>query len=220
MSFNIAIDGPAGAGKSTIAKRIAKKLGILYLDTGAMYRGVAYYMINLGIAPDDEAGVCRHLDAIDMNVVYREGEQKVLINGNDVTPFIRTQEIGMAASTVSKIPAVRLKLVELQRIIARHTDCVLDGRDIGSYVLPDADLKIFLTASAEERAKRRMTELEQKGQKDVDYNKILSEIQQRDQQDSTRSFAPLVVAEGAILLDTTRMNIDQVEEHILSLCKF
>ncbi|HHU42869.1 MAG: (d)CMP kinase [Bacillota bacterium] len=213
MIINITIDGPSGSGKSTIAKAISKDLGITYLDTGAMYRGVAYYVISKGIDPSDEKGVLGILDDIKMDIIYKDGEQKIIICNQDVTPYIREHNISMAASTVSKKPAVRLKLVELQRKIASQTDCVIDGRDIGSYVLPNAKYKFYMTASAEERAKRRHKELLEKG-KDIGYEEVLEDIKKRDIQDSTRAFAPLVVPEGAVVVDTTNMTIDQVLKYI------
>lgn len=205
----IAIDGPSGSGKSTIAKALSKLLNIVYLDTGAMYRGVGYYVLEQGIDPSEENKIIPILDFIDMRIDYVEGEQKVIINEKDVTPFIRENRISMAASTVSKIPSVRMKLVELQRKIASKTDCVLDGRDIGSFVLPNANFKFFLTASKEERAKRRFTELQAKGSK-LSIEEIAEDMAKRDEQDSQRSFAPLIIPEGAIVIDTTSMTIEQV----------
>ncbi len=210
----IAIDGPSGSGKSTIAKLLAKKLGITYLDTGAMYRGMGYYALKNNIDPADEEQVKPILDDITMEIKYVNGEQKVIVNGEDVTPYIRENRISMAASTISKIPAVRLKLVELQRKIASTSDCVLDGRDIGSYVLPDAPYKFFMTASAEERAKRRYKELTEKGQS-VTYDEILADIIKRDEQDSTRAFAPLTIAKDAIVIDTTRLSIEECLEKVI-----
>ncbi|HOO22273.1 MAG TPA: (d)CMP kinase [Clostridia bacterium] len=214
MMRTIAIDGPSGSGKSTIAKLLAKKLGITYLDTGAMYRGMGYYALKNNIDPADEEQVKPILDDITMEIKYVNGEQKVIVNGEDVTPYIRENRISMAASTISKIPAVRLKLVELQRKIASTSDCVLDGRDIGSYVLPDAPYKFFMTASAEERAKRRYKELTEKGQS-VTYDEILADIIKRDEQDSTRAFAPLTIAKDAIVIDTTRLSIEECLEKVI-----
>lgn len=209
MIGNITIDGPSGSGKSTIAKAIAKELNIIYLDTGAMYRGVGYYVVLKGIDPADEEGVLAVLDQIDMDIKYVDGEQKVIICGEDVTPYIREHNISMAASTVSKIPAVRLKLVELQRKIASKTDCVIDGRDIGSYVLPQAKNKFYMTATDEVRAKRRHLELVDKGV-NISYEEVLEDIRKRDKQDSTRAFAPLVIPEGATVIDTSDMTIEEV----------
>lgn len=213
MSYNIAIDGPSGAGKSTIAKLLARKLGILYLDTGAMYRGIGYYMVIHGIDPSDEKGVLAVLDGISMEIIYENGAQKVIVCGEDVTPFIREHSISMAASTVSKIPAVRLKLVELQRKIAVSTDCVLDGRDIGTFVLPHAKYKFFLTAAAEERARRRHSELVAKGSS-ISYEEVLADVKARDYQDMNRDFAPLKPADDAVIVDSTNMTVEQVAETI------
>lgn len=219
MPYNIAIDGPAGAGKSTMAKRIAAELGLVYLDTGAMYRGIAYYVVKRGVSPEDREGVLPMLDGISMDIAYDDGMQKVLINGEDVTPHIREHTISMAASTVSKIPEVRIKLVELQRDIASRTDCVLDGRDIGSYVLPHADVKIYLDARPEVRAVRRLDELKAKGTAgNMTYEDILADIVARDYQDTHRDFAPLKVAEGAIVIDTSDMSVDEVAKAVAALC--
>lgn len=219
MNYAICLDGPSGSGKSTIAKILSKKLNIAYLDTGAMYRGVGYYIVDKKIDPSDEKGVLSVLDDITMDIRYVDGEQKVFIGEKDVTPFIREHSISMAASTVSKIPAVRLKLVELQRAIAAKTDCVMDGRDIGSYVLPNAKYKFFITADSLERAKRRQAELAEKGIS-ISVEEVHEDIKKRDHQDSTRAFAPLVVSEGAVVIDTTDMTISQVQDTILGyICK-
>lgn len=207
--INIAIDGPSGAGKSTIAKLIAKKYGLIYLDTGAMYRGVACYVLDKGVLPSDEDGVLSILDDIIMDIKYENGAQKVIICEKDVTPFIREHNISMAASTVSKIPAVRIKLVELQRKIAAKTACVLDGRDIGSYVLPNATVKFFLTADPAERAKRRHLELCDRGET-ISFDEVLKDILARDKQDSTRAFAPLKAMPESVIVDTTKMTIEEV----------
>ncbi len=219
MTLNIAIDGPCGAGKSTIAKLIAKNLGIAYLDTGAMYRALAYYAIKNGVQPNDEAGVLPLLDGVTMDVEYSENGQKVIINSEDVTPYIREHHISMAASTISKIHAVRLKLADLQRQIAKKTDCVLDGRDIGSFVLPDANLKIYMDASAEVRALRRKGDLEAKGDFSHTLEEILMDVKARDYQDMNRDFAPLKIADGAIVLDTSNMTIEEVVGKVISLCQ-
>lgn len=219
MTLNIAIDGPSGAGKSTIAKLIAKKLGITYLDTGAMYRGLAYYALQNGVQPNDEVGVLPILENVTMDIQYNENGQKVIVNDKDVTPFIREHNISMAASTISKIHAVRLKLAFLQREIASKTDCVLDGRDIGSFVLPNANVKIYMDASAEVRAERRKLDLEGKGDFSHTYEEILADIKARDYQDMNRDFAPLKVADGAIIIDTSYMSIDEVAEKVISLCQ-
>lgn len=214
--LNIAIDGPSGAGKSTLAKYLAKKLNIVYLDTGAMYRGAAYDAIQKGIEPSDAERVKTILPALEMDIVYENGTQKVIIRDQDVTPFIREHKISMAASTISKIPEVRLKLVELQRRIAEKTDCVLDGRDIGTYVLPNAKYKFFLTATPEERAKRRHLELMEKGT-DISYEEVLMDIKARDFQDSNRAFAPLRAAADAVIIDSTSMSFEEVAATITGL---
>ncbi len=218
MTLNIAIDGPSGAGKSTIAKLIAKKMGITYLDTGAMYRGLAYYALKQGVEPNDEKAVLPILDKVTMDIAYSENGQKVIVNGEDVTPYIREHHISMAASTISKIHAVRMKLADLQRQIAAKTDCVLDGRDIGSFVLPNANVKIYMDASAEVRAERRKLELELKGDNSHTFEEILADIKARDYQDMNRDFAPLKVAEGATVIDTSYMTIDEVAEAVKELC--
>ncbi len=219
MTLNIAIDGPSGAGKSTIAKLIAKNMGITYLDTGAMYRGLAYFALKNGVEPNDEAKVLPLLDTVSMDIEYNENGQKVIVNGEDVTPFIREHHISMAASTISKIHAVRLKLADLQRQIAKKTDCVLDGRDIGSFVLPNANVKIYMDASAEVRAIRRKGDLEGKGDFSHTYEEILEDIKARDYQDMNRDFAPLKVADGATIIDTSYMTIDEVASAVINLCK-
>ena len=219
MTLNIAIDGPSGAGKSTIAKLIAKNMGITYLDTGAMYRGLAYFALKNGVEPNDEAKVLPLLDTVSMDIEYNENGQKVIVNGEDVTPFIREHHISMAASTISKIHAVRLKLADLQRQIAKKTDCVLDGRDIGSFVLPNANVKIYMDASAEVRAIRRKGDLEGKGDFSHTYEEILEDMKARDYQDMNRDFAPLKVADGATIIDTSYMTIDEVASAVINLCK-
>jgi cytidylate kinase len=205
---NIAIDGPAGAGKSTIAKEIAQRLGIIYLDTGAMYRAVGLHVLNSGGDPKDAETVLRLLPDARVEVVYEDGAQKILLNGADVGGLIRENAISAAASDVAVIPQVRLKLVELQREIAGKSDVVMDGRDIGTYVLPHANHKFFVTASPKERARRRYLELKQKGY-DKTEEEILQEILERDKNDSSRSFAPLKQAEDARLIDTTELTIEQ-----------
>lgn len=217
--MNIAIDGPGGSGKSTIAKILAKKLHIAYLDTGAMYRAIAYYALEKGADVSKEETVLPLLNDMEMKVWEENGVQQVSVNGINTTPFIRENRISMAASTVSKIPAVRLKLVELQRKIAEKTDCVMDGRDIGSYVLPNADYKFYMTADSLVRAQRRRKELLQKGQ-DIPLDVLLDEIEKRDTQDKTRSFAPLVICDDAVVVDTTNMTVEEVSDFICGIvCK-
>ena len=188
--INIAIDGPSGAGKSTLAKSVAKALGIYYLDTGAMYRAVAYAALRQGVDISNPGEVADLAGKVDLTTEYENGEQKVLLFGEDVMPYIRTPEISRAASDISAYPCVRLKLVEMQRAVAKKYDVVLDGRDIGTYVLPGAKYKFFLTADVEERAKRRYIENRSKGI-DKEYAEVLSEMEKRDKNDSTRSLAPL-----------------------------
>ena len=215
----IAIDGPSGSGKSTIAKILAKKLNISYLDTGAMYRGIGYYAVSNGVSPDDEQAVVSLIKDLKMEISEENGIQQVIVNGKNVTPYIRENSISMAASTISKIPQVRIKLVELQRVIAAKSDCVLDGRDIGSYVLPNADYKIYMTASSLVRAQRRQAELALKGQI-LTVDEILEDIEKRDKQDKTRKFAPLVICEDAVVIDTSFLNVEEVVEKIIDIvCK-
>ena len=213
--MNITIDGPGGSGKSTIAKLIAKKLKIAYLDTGAMYRAMGYYALQKGVAVDDEKEVMKLLQDLDMQLWEENGVQQVSVNGQNVTPYIREHNISMAASTISKIPAVRIKLVELQRNIAAKTDCIMDGRDCGSFVLPNAEYKFYMTASSDVRAERRRKELELKGQ-NIPFETIKADIEARDKQDMTREFAPLVVPEGATVIDTSDYTIEQVADIIMS----
>ena len=205
-TYSIAIDGPAGAGKSTIAKTLAKELGFYYVDTGAIYRTVAYFLDLLGISPKDTDGVERYIDELTVEIVYdEEGSQHMLMNGMDVTADIRTQDISQKASLVSAQPVVREVLLDMQRDVAKKHNVIMDGRDIGTVVLPRATVKIFLTASPEVRAKRRTDELIAKGQK-ADYAKVLQEIKQRDHQDTTRAIAPLKQAKDAVLVDTSELD--------------
>ena len=209
-TYSIAIDGPAGAGKSTIARRLAKELGYYYVDTGAIYRTVAYFMDLLGISPKDVDGVERYIDELTIEIEYdEEGVQHMIMNGMDVSGDIRTQDISQKASLVSAHAVVRDVLLDMQRNVAKKHNVIMDGRDIGTVVLPKADVKIFLTAAAEVRAKRRYDELIAKGQK-ADLNTILKEIQQRDYQDSHREIAPLKQAKDAVLVDTSELDIEGV----------
>ncbi|MBQ7330175.1 MAG: (d)CMP kinase [Oscillospiraceae bacterium] len=209
-TYSIAIDGPAGAGKSTIARRLAKELGYYYVDTGAIYRTVAYFLDLLGISPKDVDGVERYIDELTVEIQYDEdGVQHMLMNGIDVTNDIRTQDISQKASLVSAHGVVRGVLLDMQRDVAKQHNVIMDGRDIGTVVLPKADVKIFLTASAEVRAQRRTKELLAKGQK-AQYEQILKEIQQRDYQDTHRPIAPLKMAKDSIKVDTSEMDIEQV----------
>ena len=209
-TYAIAIDGPAGAGKSTIAKRLAKELGFQYVDTGALYRTVAYFLDLLGISPKDVDGVERYIDELNVEIEYDEdGLQHMIMNGMDVSNDIRTQDISQKASLVSAHAVVRDALLDMQRNVAKNYNVIMDGRDIGTVVLPKADVKIFLTASAEVRAKRRTDELLAKGQTAV-YETILKEIQQRDYQDTHRPIAPLKMAKDSVKLDTSDLDIDGV----------
>ena len=208
--YAIAIDGPAGAGKSTMAKRLARELGYYYVDTGAIYRTVAYFLDLLGVSPKDADGVERYIDELTINIEYDEdGKQHMLMNGMDVTDEIRTQDISQKASLVSAHPLVREVLLDMQRDVAKAHNVIMDGRDIGTVVLPKADVKIFLTASAEVRAKRRYDELIAKGQK-ANLEQVLKEIQQRDYQDTHREIAPLKMARDSVKLDTSDLDIDGV----------
>ncbi|MBQ7351292.1 MAG: (d)CMP kinase [Clostridia bacterium] len=217
-NINITLDGPSGSGKTTIAKSLASRLGYVYVDTGAMYRGVAWYMFSQGIAVDDEAGVVASLSGLKLELKLNNGEQKVIVNGTDITGQIRTPEISMGASTVSKIKDVRLKMVSMQRDIASSCDSIFDGRDMGSFVLPDADFKFYLTADVDERAKRRYLELKLKGM-EVALEEVKTDMIKRDEQDSQRAFAPLVVPQGAFVIDTTNLTIDEVENMIIQKIK-
>ena len=212
--LNIAIDGPSGAGKSTISKMLAKKLGIIYLDTGAMYRAVALYVHRRGVDVNDAKKVVPLLDEIEIEFRGDGDEKKIFLNGEDVSSAIIEHAVSKLASDVSKIKEVRLFLVEQQRAIAKKSDIVLDGRDITSFVLPDSKYKFFLTASAEERARRRYEELKAKGS-DISYETILADVNDRDYNDTHRDFAPLVQTDDAVLIDSTNMTTDEVIEVIL-----
>lgn len=212
--INIAIDGPAGAGKSTIAKAVAKRLGIIYLDTGAMYRSVAYYVLKHGVSVSDEKGVQRLLDGLEMDIRYEDGAQQIYVCGENVTPYLREPHMSKAASDVSALPAVRYKMVELQREFAASHDVVLDGRDIGTFVLPEANCKFYMTASPEERAERRHKELAEKGSA-CTFKEVLDDINKRDYNDSHRAVAPLRQADDAVYIDTTDMTPEEVTELVV-----
>lgn len=214
--FHIAIDGPAGAGKSSIAKEAARRLGFVYVDTGALYRTVALNALNQGVDLENSDAVIASLDGTDIRLAFEDGTQKVLLNGQDVSDSIRTEQVSAGASKVSAIPAVREFLFGLQKNIAASCDCLMDGRDIGTVVLPDADLKIFLTASPEERARRRYEQNRERGM-EADYDAVLAEVNQRDYQDTHREIAPLRQAGDAVLLDSTHMSFQEVVDRLLQL---
>ncbi len=216
MAFNIAIDGPAGAGKSTIAKLVAKKLSYIYVDTGAMYRAMALYFLRKGIAPQDEKAVSAACDEITVTLSCESGEQQVYLNGENVNGLIRTEEVGKATSIVSAYAKVREKLTQLQREMAQTTDLIMDGRDIGTCVLPQAQVKIYLTASVETRGKRRFLELQEKGT-GCRLETICQDIKNRDEQDMNRKLSPLRQAEDAVLVDSSFLTIEQVVERILEI---
>ncbi|MCI5994585.1 MAG: (d)CMP kinase [Blautia sp.] len=216
MSFNIAIDGPAGAGKSTIAKKVAKELSFIYVDTGAMYRAIALHLLRNGISPDDEERLTEACRQITVSIEYQNGEQQVILNGENVTGEIRTEEVGNMASAASAKPCVRQALLSIQRDLAAKADVLMDGRDIGTNILPDAQLKIYLTASTETRARRRFLELREKGEA-CDLASIERDIEERDRRDMTRQIAPLCQAKDAILVDSSDMSIDEVATCIISL---
>ncbi len=217
--MKIAIDGPSGAGKSTLSKDLAKILGFIYVDTGAMYRAAALACLQNEIAIKEEPEKAAHIvENAEMDIKLSETGQLIYLNGADVTGLIRTPEISMAASAVSAIPAVRLCLVALQRKLAETKDVIMDGRDIGTYVLPDAEIKIFLTASSEERAKRRHLELQEKGIS-CDYEAVLADIKERDHNDSTRAFAPLKPAEDSVIVDTSALSYEESLNTLLNLIR-
>lgn len=216
MSENIAIDGPAGAGKSTIAKRIARQLGFIYVDTGAMYRAMALYLLEQGIDPTDHQKIENCCETADISITYQNGEQQVLLNGENVTPRLREEAVGNMASVSSGNLKVREKLVELQRILARKENVVMDGRDIGTQVLPDAETKIYLTASTAIRAKRRYDELLEKGIASS-LKEIEADISERDHRDMTREISPLKQADDAVLVDSSHMSIDEVVDEIIKI---
>lgn len=216
MSYNIAIDGPAGAGKSTIAKKIAKELGFIYVDTGAMYRAMAVYCLDNRVDVNNEKETGEALAPVDVKLEYDDGVLQIILNGNNITGRLRTEEAGNTASVIAVYPVVRAKLLDLQRKIAADNNAVMDGRDIGSFVLPDATLKIYLTASVETRAQRRYAELTEKGV-DADLKAIKEDIADRDYRDMNRAVSPLVKAEDAVLVDSSEMSIEEVASAIMDL---
>lgn len=218
MGYNVAIDGPAGAGKSTIAKLVAKEKGYIYVDTGAMYRALAVHFLMKGVASENTEDVIDACGDADISIRYDNGAQQVYLNGENVTDRLRSEEVGNMASRTSAIPEVREKLLELQRTLARENDVIMDGRDIGTNILPDADVKIYLTASVETRAKRRYDELKEKGE-DCDLDQIAQDIKERDERDMNRETAPLKKAEDAILVDSSDMSIPEVVSEICSHCR-
>lgn len=217
MGYNVAIDGPAGAGKSTIAKLVAKEKGYVYVDTGAMYRGLAIHFLENGIEAEEKEKIAEACKDADVTIRYEDGQQQVYLNGKNITAKLREEAVGNMASKSSAIPEVRAKLLELQRELARREDVIMDGRDIGTCVLPDADVKVFLTASVETRAKRRYDELVEKGVP-CNLEEIARDIAERDERDSTREIAPLKQAEDAVLVDSSHMTIEEVVAAIVKLC--
>ena len=218
MGYNIAIDGPAGAGKSTIAKLVAKEMGFVYVDTGAMYRALAVFFLKQGLRPEDTEKIAKSCKDAKVSIGYEDGVQQVYLNGENVTSLLRTEEVGNMASVSSAVREVRAQLLELQRELARTKDVVMDGRDIGTNILPNADVKVYLTASVETRAKRRYDELTEKGVA-CDFDAIAKDIEERDYRDMTRETAPLKQAEDAVLVDSSDMTIDEVVAAIVALCK-
>lgn len=218
MGYNVAIDGPAGAGKSTIAKLVAKEKGYIYVDTGAMYRAMALHFLNCGIQAEDTQGIIDACKDADVSIRYEGGAQQVYLNGENVTSRLREERVGNMASVSSAVPEVRQKLLELQRGLAKSEDVIMDGRDIGTNILPNADVKIYLTASVATRAKRRYDELTEKGS-DCSYDEIAHDIEERDRRDMSRETAPLRQAEDAILVDSSDMTIDEVVAEIIRHCR-
>lgn len=216
MGFKIAIDGPAGAGKSTIAKQVARRENLIYIDTGAMYRAMSLLMLQNGIPLNDAEKIGQECSRAQIDISYENGEQAVFLNGENVDAFLREERVGNAASAVSAVPRVRERLVQLQRELAESADVVMDGRDIGTVVLPDADLKIFLTASFRVRAERRYRELQEKGI-EADLKTIQRDIEERDHRDMTRESSPLRQAEDAVVIDSSMMTVDEVIQNILNL---
>lgn len=217
MAFNIAIDGPAGAGKSTIARALAKRLSYIYVDTGAMYRAMALYLLRENISADDSGRIEKACESVDISIIHEDGVQKVLLNGEDVSSLIRSEEVGNMASASAQNGRIREKLVELQRQLAAKTDVVMDGRDIGTCVLPDADVKIYLTASVHTRAVRRFKEYLEKGM-EAELAQIEADIEKRDHQDMNREISPLKKAEDAVLLDSSDMTIEEVLDAMTAVC--
>ena len=217
MSFNVAIDGPAGAGKSTVAKAVAKEMGLIYVDTGAMYRAMALYMLREGVNLRDTAKIAEKSTRADITIRYEDGVQVVCLNGENVNAYIRTEEVGEAASVTSPVPQVRENMVRLQKALAAQSDCIMDGRDIGTCVLPGAQLKIYLTASSDVRAKRRYDELTAKGQS-CNLQQIKEDIEDRDYRDMHREISPLKQAEDAVLVDTSHMSQEEVIDEIKKRC--
>lgn len=218
-SVQIAIDGPSGAGKSTMAKLLSKRLGFMYLDTGAMYRALALKAIRMNIDTKDREKVIELLPSLDIKISYKDGNQVILLDGEDVSEKIRTEQVSMGASDVSAIPEAREKLVKMQQEIASDNNVVMDGRDIGTHVLPNAQVKIFLTASVYERAKRRYNELKEKGLLTKTYDELVKEIETRDYNDSHRSVSPLRRADDAVLLDTSKLSIEETVDEIIKIIK-
>ena len=214
--INIAIDGPAGAGKSTIAKRVAKELSYIYVDTGAMYRAMALYLHRLGISAEDTEKIAESCSGAEISIEYIDGEQVVLLGGENVNPLLRTREVSEMASKSSAVPQVRTRLVQLQQELGKKQNVVMDGRDIGTVVLPDAQVKIYLTASVDVRARRRWLELKKKGEDPV-LEEIAREIEERDNRDMTREVSPLRIADDAVLVDSSAMTIEEVAEYILKI---
>lgn len=218
MGYNIAIDGPAGAGKSTIARLLAKRKGYVYVDTGAMYRALALYFLEQDIRPEDREAVVDACRKAEVAISYEDGVQQIYLNGRNVTGQIREEAVGNMASVTSAIPEVRARLLDLQRQLAKEQDVVMDGRDIGTYVLPEAQVKVYLTASVKTRADRRYRELTEKGVS-CDYEEIARDIKERDERDMNREVAPLRQAEDAVLVDSSDMTIEEVVEKIEGLCE-
>lgn len=218
MGYNIAIDGPAGAGKSTIAKLVVKEKGYIYVDTGAMYRGLAIHFLKKGIQPDEKEKIIDACKDAEVSIGYEDGAQQIYLNGENITSMLREEAVGNMASISSAVPEVRAKLLDLQRNLAKEKDVVMDGRDIGTHVLPNADVKIYLTASVECRANRRFKELTEKGIA-CNYDEIAQDIQERDTRDMNREIAPLKKADDAVLVDSSDMTIEEVVKAITGLCR-